>query len=173
MTAAKPKKTKPEPKPMGRPSSYTPEIAEEICERLAKGESLRTICEGDKHTDGEWMPGETTVRRWLSGREEWNEDFRRQYAHAREAQADAKFDEAWTIAQAATPDNVQVARLQVDTIKWQTGKLAPKKYGDKVLAEITGADGGAIEVNDSHAAAKLAAILASAQARRDEAEDAS
>lgn len=114
----------------GRPCDFTPEIANEICDRLAKGESLRSIC---ADTEAGWLPGETTVRRWLAGLEDWNEEFRRQYAHAREAQADTKFDEADTIAKAATVENVQVARLQIDTIKWQTSKLAPKKYGDKVV----------------------------------------
>ena len=152
--------------PGGRPTSFTPEIAEEICERLSKGESLRTICESDAQTGDGWMPGETTVRRWLAGDEDWNEEFRRQYAQAREAQADHMFDRAWTIAQNAKPEDVQVARLQVDTIKWQTGKLAPKKYGDKVTAEITGANGGPVEVNDSFAAAKIAAILEAAAQRK-------
>lgn len=116
-------------KATGRPSSFSPEAANEICERLARGESLRAIC---SDTESGWLPSETTVRRWLAGTEEWNEEFRRQYAYARDVQADTKFDQAWEIAQTATPDNVQVARLQIDTIKWQAGKLAPKKYGDKV-----------------------------------------
>lgn len=30
--------------PGGRPSDYTPAIADEICTRLANGESLRAIC---------------------------------------------------------------------------------------------------------------------------------
>ncbi|TXH58050.1 MAG: terminase small subunit protein, partial [Desulfurellales bacterium] len=35
-------------------------------------------------------------------------------------------------------------RLRVDARKWLASKLAPKKYGDKVLNEVTGANGGAI-----------------------------
>lgn len=45
---------------LGRPSSYCTELADEICERLACGESLRTICADDG------MPHRTTVIRWLS-----------------------------------------------------------------------------------------------------------
>lgn len=123
--------------PGGRPTDFTPEIANEICERLAKGESLRTIT-GSNRDD--FMPSETTVRRWLAGNEDWNEEFRRQYARAREDQADFKFDEAWEIASSATPENVAVARLKVDVVKWQAGKLAPKKYGDKVA--LTGGGEG-------------------------------
>ena len=36
-------------------------------------------------------------------------------------------------------------RNRIDTRKWLLSKLAPKKYGDKVQTELTGADGGAIE----------------------------
>jgi len=114
---------------IGRPSEFTPEIANEICERLSKGESLRSICADQ---DGGWMPSDTTVHRWLAGSEDWQQAFREQYAHARDVQADTKFDQAWDIADKATPENVAVARLQIDTIKWQAGKLAPKKYGEKL-----------------------------------------
>lgn len=108
--------------PLGQPSTYTPEKAAQICERIADGESLRTICLDEA------MPGRATVLRWLG---EWPE-FRDQYAQAREMQADAKFDEAWDIAHKAKSDDVAVARLQVDTIKWQTAKLAPRKYGERL-----------------------------------------
>lgn len=106
-------------------SEFTQEIADELCQRISDGESLRSIC-ADK--EGGWLPHERTVYRWL----EENEAFRQQYARAREAQADGKFEQAWDIATSATAESVQVARLQIDTIKWQTSKLAPKKYGDKV-----------------------------------------
>jgi hypothetical protein len=36
-------------------------------------------------------------------------------------------------------DNINRARLKVDTRKWMAAKLSPKKYGDKLLH--TGADG--------------------------------
>jgi hypothetical protein len=108
----------------GRPSDFTQEIADEICDRLGKGESIREICADD------WLPHKSTVYRWLG--DENNRAFRDQYACAREAQADGKFDKAWEIASAATVETVQLARLQVDTVKWQASKLAPKKYGEKV-----------------------------------------
>lgn len=116
---------------IGRPSIYTEELADEICRRLANGESLRKICTGGEF-DG--IPGEATVYRWLND----NLRFREKYARAREIQADGEFEEAREIAMSATPENVQVARLQVDTIKWRAGKLAPKKYGDKLA--LTGGD---------------------------------
>jgi len=107
---------------VGRPSDYTPELGELILEKIAEGESLRKACKDEK------LPSRETVRRWLKA----DENFRGQYALAREEQADAKFEQAWEIAEAATAADVQVARLKVDTIKWQASKLAPKVYGDKL-----------------------------------------
>lgn len=132
---------------MGRPSDFTPEIANEICDRLAKGESLRSICEGDKQTSGNYMPSRTSVSRWLSGGEAWNEAFRIQYAHARDVQADTLFEEILDIADEACVDGVaaQRNRLRVDARKWAASKLAPKKYGDKLTTEVTGANGGPVE----------------------------
>ena len=37
---------------------------------------------------------------------------------------------------------VQRARLKVDSRKWLLSKLQPRKYGDRVSAELTGANGG-------------------------------
>lgn len=118
---------------MGRPSEYTPEVASAICDKIAEGESLRAICAADD------MPDRTTVRRWLSQ----NEDFRLQYAHAREEQADFYADEIVDIADEA--EDAQIARLRVDARKWKASKLAPKKYGDRTTHEHTGEGGGAIK----------------------------
>jgi hypothetical protein len=49
-----------------------------------------------------------------------------------------------------TADMVERARLQVDTRKWLLSKLAPRKYGDKVQTEITGADGGPVVVTTDY-----------------------
>lgn len=127
---------------MGRPSEFTQEKADAICERLAAGESLRAICRDDGQPDNK------TVLRWL----EANEGFRQQYARARELQAEALFDEMLEIADDSSGDAttngrgdtvmdaefVQRSRLRVDTRKWYLSKLAPKKYGEKVEQEFTG-----------------------------------
>lgn len=120
---------------MGRPSDYGPEIAALICSRLADGNSLRTICKADD------MPDARTVYRWL----ESHEEFRQQYARAREDQADALAEEILEIADDSAADyvetddgprlnseHVQRSRLRVDARKWLASKMAPKKYGDKL-----------------------------------------
>jgi Bacteriophage Sf6, terminase small subunit-like len=53
-----------------------------------------------------------------------------QQRFAREAQADKYFQEIIEIADAATPETVNVARLRVDSRKFTVARLAPKKYGD-------------------------------------------
>lgn len=118
---------------MGRPSDFSPELANLICERIADGQSLRDLCEAED------MPSRETVRRWLSQ----NEAFRAQYAHAREEQADAYADQIKHEAFSAT--DASLGRLRMDALKWTASKLAPKKYGDAVQMKHTDADGGPVQ----------------------------
>jgi hypothetical protein len=129
------------PAKVGRPSSYKPEQAAEICDRIAQGESLRHICMLPR------MPSKPTVLRWL----EQFPEFRTHYAHARELQADHFLEQIQEIAHDGRNDwevlesertgqdrivlnaeHVQRSRLRVDTLKWVMSKLAPKKYGEKL-----------------------------------------
>jgi hypothetical protein len=132
---------------MGRPSTFTQEIADEICEQLIEGMSLRSICLSDE------MPSAGTVCRWLAA----DADFREQYERAREAQADTLADEMLDIADDGTNDWMERkdsedqslgwrengeaigrSRLRLDTRKWIASKLKPKKYGDKLDVEHGG-----------------------------------
>lgn len=143
---------KPEPKKTGRPTKYNVEIATVICERMSQGESLRSIC------SEVGMPDRITVLRWIP----LHEAFRNQYASARENQADFWADEIVDISddgsrdyvekkrpdgstfEAIDHDHINRSKLRVDTRKWLMARMAPKKYGDKVTTEITGAEGGAV-----------------------------
>lgn len=124
--------------PAGRPSDYNTDMASRICEEIASGRSLRMICVSDE------FPADRTVYRWL----EAHEEFRQQYARARELQAETLADEILDISntpvigaktktgkdgvEVTEGDMIEHRRLQVDARKWLAGKLAPKKYGDKV-----------------------------------------
>ena len=44
-------------------------------------------------------------------------------------------------------EHIQRSRLRVDSRKWLASKLAPKKYGDRLAAELSGPDGGPIQNN--------------------------
>jgi len=82
----------------GRPSTYSQEIADEVCRRLAGGESLRAICRD------EGIPDESTVRLWAS---DDREGFAAQYARAREVQFLAIADELLEIADDGRNDWMQ------------------------------------------------------------------
>jgi hypothetical protein len=110
----------PPPKKAGRPSIYSEQLADEICLRIAQGQSLRRIC-FDAH-----MPDQTTIYDWINK----NGGFSHKYARAREDQAETLFDEALDIAR--EHEDPAKARVQIDTLKWAAGKLRPKKFGDKI-----------------------------------------
>ena len=128
-------------------AEFSQALFDRICERIAEGESLRSICEGAD------MPARVNVFRWLEG----DDALRNQYARAREHQADHEFDEIKAIADLASVEDVQVARLRVDTRKWRAGKLRPKVYGDKVA--IGGADDLPPIQSEDAGASKLVAFL--------------
>src|SRR6266436_6370686 len=117
------------PAKIGRPTKYSLEWAERFCELLAQGQSVRQICSQPG------QPDKSQVYRWLDE----NGDFRDQYVCAREAQADKYFQEIVEIADAATPETVNVARLRVDSRKFTVARLAPKKYGDHISHNVKGA----------------------------------
>lgn len=111
----------------GRPSVYSPDLAEIICTRLSEGESLVEICESEE------MPVRSTVYLWALR----NQDFSDKYRRAREMQADSMIDDTQKIADNATPENWTVARLRVQTRQWAASKLAPKKYGTLQQVDMT------------------------------------
>ncbi len=111
---------------MGRPSLFSQQLVDEICERISLGETLRSLCL-DNH-----MPDRITVLRWLKKHPE----FRNQYTQARLDQADCFAEEIIDIGR--TAGDAQLGRLQMDALKWASSKIAPKKYGDKVEHEVSG-----------------------------------
>lgn len=115
----------------GRPSKFTQTLADEICRRLASGESLDAICRSHG------FPDASTVWDWTDR----NESFASQYARARAKQADTLAEEILAIADGAAGkpnEEVQAARLRVDARKWFASKVAPRKYGDRVAADVSG-----------------------------------
>lgn len=105
---------------IGRPSSYTKEVAEQICDLIAAGGHMHIVCAE------EWAPAERTVYQWLRAHEE----FAQMYAHARERQQEVFAAEVVLIAD-TEPDPAR-ARNRMDARKWHASKVAPKKWGDKI-----------------------------------------
>jgi len=126
----------------GSAPMYSEELAEEICDRLARGESLFAICKDPG------MPSEAGVRKWVETRP----DFGARYTHAREFGFDSIAEQVMALSDQdfVGPDGfvdngkVQAARLQTDSRRWFLSKLMPKRYGDKITTEVTGEDGGAL-----------------------------
>lgn len=137
-----PGETKPEEKrPVGRPSSYSPEIAAAICQAIATGtKGLRRLCE-----ENEEFPNVDTLYQWLIRHKEFSD----QYSAARILQADRYVEENIEIADDGANDWVDVtnrngdiigrrvdnecvnrSKLRVEERRWAASKLAPKKYGD-------------------------------------------
>lgn len=100
------------------------------------------------------MPAVSTVFMWIAA----HPSFSNQYARAREAQADALFEDILEIADDARNDwmerngeddagwiangeHLQRSRLRIDARKWMAGKLRPKVYGDKSMVEGPGPNG--------------------------------
>ena len=124
----------------GRPTKYSLELSDRICEMLARGKSMRTVAKED------WSPSIATMFMWLRT----NDKFSEQYEKAKEESADALVEEMLDIADDGSNDymesigkdgktytkinaeHVQRSRLRVDARKWISSKLKPKRYGDKL-----------------------------------------
>jgi hypothetical protein len=112
----------------GRPSVYSQAKADEICARLAGGESLREIC----RTEG--MPEEAVVRGWVI---DDREGFSAQYARVRDLGLDCQNDYLLSVAGDKTRDP-RCRAVEVDALKWRLCKMAPKRYGDRQMIEHSG-----------------------------------
>lgn len=122
-------------------TKYSEELADKICNEIAtSSKGLHAICKVI-----EIHP--STVFDWIANKK----DFADKYARAREAQADFLADELISIADDSSKDTIVTekgeipnnewinrSRLRVDTRKWIASKLKPKKYGDKIEAEVKG-----------------------------------
>lgn len=114
----------------GRPSLYTPELAQRIVARIAGGLSLRRVCRSPG------MPTKSTVFRWVAERAE----FRDQYTRAMETRGALHGEEVSDIADDCLAGRIppDVARVAMDGKKWAASRMAPKLYGDRVAHEVSG-----------------------------------
>jgi hypothetical protein len=141
---------------MGRPSSYSEEVAEEILLEIATTDKgLDKICESDS------FPESRTVYRWILA----NQEFSQRYARARELQTQLLADQIIPIAdtpqmgvktketedgfETVTGDMIEHRKLQIDARKWLLAKLAPKKYGDASLIKL-GGDPNGVPIQSEH-----------------------
>jgi len=126
-----------EKKKIGRPTKYTPELGEEICDAIASSE-LGLVHLVDSHPH--W-PHRATIFIWMRKHPE----FRDMYTRAKEDQVEVSVEHMQEIMN--EPHKYEdletgfikldhnMLRLKMDAIKWQASKLKPRKFGDAKVEE--------------------------------------
>ncbi len=156
-----------EPKKVGRPSEPVPQDkADEICEWITTGKTLREWCRNNNiHY--------STVYLWMGK----DKEFAQRFAEAREIGHDCIADDALEIVDTMPAmtggdhpkyDSAYVAWLR-NRAEYRLKLLAkwnPKKYGDRMVTEHTGSEGGPIQISDNERAAKVKALIAAASQRK-------
>lgn len=136
---------------------YSEALLQEILLKVADGESLASVCRKDG------FPSRKTFFAWVSDKPSIAE----QYQVALSMRAELFADEIIEIADDSGFDikldkdgngrvdteNVQRAKLRVDSRKWIVSRLLPKKYGDKV--EVDNKHSGIIAVTLTETDEKL------------------
>lgn len=173
--AAIPKQPGQQQKPkIGRPSKYTPEIAQKMCEMLAEGIPLRQICRQ------EGFPEWRTVYDWMYKDDALGErgtGLSAAIAKAREIGQDAIAEQLW-VDMLQEPERILSeggGRIDPGFVQWQKAKAEiglkllakwnPKRYGDRVA--LAGDADSPIKIEAETQADKLInALLQNAELRK-------
>ena len=117
-------------KPPVPESIYSDALANEICDRIAAGETLAEISI-DPNT-----PGYSTVLHWLA--DEKKGYLRKAYARARELQADHEADDHKRIERLVESGVIRAdaGRVILGAKEWRAKVLNPKRYGDHQSIEL-------------------------------------
>lgn len=117
---------------LGRPTEYSDTVFNTICDRLADGKSLKSICETNE------MPSKATFYNWINN----DKDLLDKYTRAKDDASDALADDIQDISDKVLNGEYEAnnARVAIDAKKWIASKLKPKKYGDKLDMTSNGKD---------------------------------
>jgi hypothetical protein len=142
---AKPKAARPAAR---KRIEYSVALAEQILDHIIDG---RTLVEIEK-TGG--MPCRSVILKWRKQHEEFGE----RYAEAMDMRADADADEVDDIARRVLRGEIDsnTGRAVIDALKWATSHRAPRRYGTKVSAELSGKDGAPIQIENEPEAVETA-----------------
>jgi hypothetical protein len=116
---------------MARPSEYKFDLCIEICNKIADGQNIKTILNGD-----EKYPSFPTWCKWK--RE--NAELLNLYVNSiqdKSESVDAQIDEIWEGCKNGLYD-ASIANVLIQTLKWKASKYYPKMFGDKVQQEHSG-----------------------------------
>lgn len=116
-------------------TGYSPELALQIVERVASGETISAVC---AVTATPPMPAATTFRRWVL----MHPELMRAYEAAKELKAHSLFDEALDMARhirdnPGTAQKVRAYDIALQHIRWTAGKLAPHLYSERSTVQFT------------------------------------
>lgn len=131
-------------------TTMTPELVDEICTRIAMGESVANICRDES------MPARSTVMLWAATD---RDGFSDRYEQACKARAMYWADEILDIADDASNDYMEItgkdddaigykvvgeavqrSRLRVDSRKWLLSKMLDM-FADKKTVDVKSSDG--------------------------------
>lgn len=147
-------------KKSGRPSIYTPELADRICKLVSTMTvGIDKICE--QFPD---LPDSETIIAWRVSKP----GFSGKYSDAKRAQAELYAEETLDIADAErtyvdTSGNVRIdpgavahQKLRINARQWHASKLAPKVYGDRHVVEQVTTENGELKKEIESLRAQLA-----------------
>lgn len=104
-----------------------------IIGRMAQGKSMAEVCRR-RH-----MPNKKTVMDWLSNDPTFAENYRDAYRDREQHY----FEEIVEIAD--TEPDPKRAKVRMEAREWTLARMNPKKYGQRIQQEVTGADGGPLQ----------------------------
>jgi|SRR6185437_7217603 len=113
---------------------FSQEIFDRICERIADGASLRSVCEE------KGMPHRATFNVWRKSTPELQAQYDAAYLEGEQS----ILDDIQHIADTET--DAPKARNRIDARKWALKIRNRKVYGDHITEEVTGPNGGPLQV---------------------------
>lgn len=133
---------------MGRPSSFKPEYCDLVLQLGAEGKSKAQMCAAIGIS-------RDTLYRWVKEFPDFSDAISRA----------TELSQSWWENVAQT----QGLTREFNAATWGKSMSArfPNDYSDRSKVELTGRDGGPVQLEDGQAAARIAAILNAAQQRRD------
>ena len=115
---------------------YTERMATEICERVARGETLREIV-----SDPNLRISINCVYKWINNN---LGDFRERYYSARKQMADSLVDDLLLDTKDIKNDEAMAKKVRASVVQWYVGKINPTQYGDTRRVELSG------QINHTH-----------------------
>lgn len=106
----------------GRPTLYSEELVDKICDHISKGETLSHM-----ERTYDWMPDRSTIWNWTNQYPTFFDKLKR----ARHQQGWALFEEGLDIARQPmyTNDDASIARVRVQAFQWAASRLARQELG--------------------------------------------